>query len=372
MHAQRYARQLILPGFGAAAQARLVEARVLIVGAGALGTPLAQYLAGAGVGTLTLVDADAVAETNLHRQLLYTPADVGQLKVEVLAARLRAQNPSIAVQAVAEMLRPSNADALIGSHAVVCDGSDDFACRYLVNDRAVRLGRPVVSASVYQWEGQLTVLNHPVGVGPNLRDLFATPAAEADNCETGGVMGALPGALGALMALEAIKLITGMGEPLSGRLLLLDGLTLTTRVLSYAADPSNPLRDPAWTPPASDYAPRCAPAVAENGAASADALSPEALAELLARAAVTLIDVRSASEHAAFHIGGLHIPLGQLPQALSEGQIPEDHLLVAYCATGVRSRTALVLLRQAGLNAQHLAGGIAAWQAAGRPAAASA
>lgn len=368
----RYARQLSLPGFGAEAQARLAQARVLIVGAGALGVPTALYLVGAGVGQLTLVDGDRIAETNLHRQLLYTPADLGRLKVEVMAERLRAQNPDVRIDTVAEPLTPTNADALIAAHALACDGTDTFAARYLLNDRCVRLGLPLVSGSVYQWQGQLAVLNAPPGHGPNLRDLYPSPPPDAPSCETGGVIGALPGALGALMALEAIKLITGLGEPLGGRLLLLDGLSFATRVLQFSPTAENPLRDPAWAPPASAYDPAC---YAPNASAApdTDALTAPTLAALLAQGGVRLLDVRSAAERAEASLGGLHIPLGDLPRVLAEGELDDDmnadaRPWVAYCASGVRSRSALALLRQAGyLNARHLAGGLSGWQAAALP-----
>ena len=366
---ERYHRQQLVPGFGAEGQQRLAAARVLVVGAGGLGCPVLSYLAAAGVGQLIVADADRVSESNLHRQLLYTPADVGRLKVEVAREMLLRQNSSIRIEAIAEDVTMENADALIERADVVVDGSDRFETRYLVNDRCVRLGKPLVSGSVFQVEGQLAVFNSPPGLGPDLRDLYPTvpTGAEAMACDEGGVLGPLPGAIGSLMALEVIKLLTGLGEQLpSGRgtLLVLDGLSLRTQTLSFAASADNPLRDPSWQPDAEYYTQFCSRGVVDE--TSSFSLSAQRVTSMLAAGDAQLLDVRSAPERALLSFGGEHIPLGELARRLDEHELDLEmgSPIIVYCASGVRSRSAVALLRQQGYEAYDIAGGLKAYLAA--------
>ncbi len=242
----RYHRHLALPGFGQAAQQKLKDTRVLVVGVGGLGAPLLSYLVAAGVGTVGLVDFDVVDASNLHRQVLFTEDDVGRTKVEVAAERLRRQNPHVQLQIHNTKLTSDNALAIIREYDIVADGSDNFATRYLVNDACVLLGKVNVYAAIFRFEGQVAVFNYPNDRGersPNYRDLFPQPPlpGTVPSCAEGGVLGVLPGIVGSLQANEVIKVITGLGEPLVGRLFLFDALSLETRTLTIEKHPDNPL-----------------------------------------------------------------------------------------------------------------------------------
>lgn len=234
---ERYARHLVLPDLGGPGQGRIRAAKVFILGAGGLGSPLALYLAAAGVGTaegggLTLCDDDAVSLSNLQRQILFATQDVGRLKTEAAADKLRALNPGLALVLRPERLTEANAEALIGGHDLICDGSDSFAARALVNRTAARLRIPLVSAAMERWSGQISVYRPWLG-GPCLACVFPAPSAPglAPDCAVGGVLGPLPGVMGSLMAVEALKLLAGAGEPLDGRMLLYDGLDARMRVV---------------------------------------------------------------------------------------------------------------------------------------------
>jgi len=233
---ERYARHLILSEVGGPGQQKLAAARVLIVGAGGVGGPAALYLAAAGVGNLTLVDDDAVSLSNLHRQILFTDDDIGRPKVEAAAARLSTTNPHINVRAVAERLTPANAPSLIAEHDVVIDGTDDFGTRFTVNDACLTADKPLVSGALGRWNGQVAVFTG----APCYRCLVPEAPPEAETCARVGVIGALTGVIGSMAALEAIKLITGAGAPLTGRMMLYDGLTATSRTVRIAADPECP------------------------------------------------------------------------------------------------------------------------------------
>lgn len=235
----RYRRQLDLPGFGTAAQTALKKASVLMIGAGGLGCPVLQYLAAAGVGRLTVIDPDTVDVTNLQRQVLYTTDDLGRPKAEAAARRLRALNPHLGIAGLAQRFQRDNALSLVGAHDVVVDGTDNFATRYLANDACVLAGRPLVYGAVFGYEGQASVFNWRGG--PTYRCLFpeAPPPGEVPACAEAGVLGVLPGLIGLVQATETLKLLTGLGEPLSGRLLLWDALSMTTRLLRFAAQPEN-------------------------------------------------------------------------------------------------------------------------------------
>lgn len=337
----RYQRHLALAGFGPAAQARLKAGRVLVIGAGGLGGPVLLHLAAAGVGQITLIDADVVEVSNLQRQVLYTTADAGQPKAEAAARRLRALNPLIAIAPVAARFSRDNALTLVAAHDVVVDGSDNFATRYLANDACVLAGRPLVYGAIHGYEGQASVFNWRGG--PTYRCLFPEPPAPGTvpNCAEAGVLGVLPGLIGTIQATEVIKLLTGLGEPLAGRLLLWNALTMTTRTVRFAADPaSRAIRE---LPP-EGYGEACA-------AAPAPAADDEiTAAELRARfSSVQLIDVREDWERALGAIQpSVHVPLRVLgteaarrPLAALDPRRPT----VVYCAAGVRSLQALPPLR---------------------------
>jgi adenylyltransferase/sulfurtransferase len=362
---RRYQRHLSLPGFGRAAQERLKAGKVLVVGAGGLGCPALLYLAAAGVGRIVVVDSDSVEASNLQRQVLYTEQDIGQPKAEVAAKRLRALNSLVDIVAVAERLRRENALDLVGACDVVIDGSDNFATRYLVNDACVTADRPFVYGAIQGFDGQLSVFNWRGG--PTYRCLFPSPpAAElAPNCAEAGVLGVLPGVVGTWQAGEAIKILASVGEPLSGRLLLWNALTMNVQTVRLAADPNNRLiRElPADAEPAA-----CARDSWESDSWEIDAAE---LRRLLRAGPVQVIDVREDWERAedAIH-PSLHVPLGQLEDASASlllADLRADLPTVVYCAAGVRSLAAAGILREShGLRAvKSLRGGIHAWRATG-------
>lgn len=331
---RRYDRHLRLPEIGPEGQQRLKAARVLVVGCGGLGCPVLQYLAAAGVGTLGLLDHDVVDETNLQRQVLYRTTDVGRPKAEAAAEHLRAQNPYIEARPLRLRLTADNALAVLADYDVVVDCTDNFATRYLVNDACVLLAKPLVFGAIFKFEGQLSVFNYQDG--PTYRCLFAQPPGpgEAPSCSEIGVMGVLPGIIGTLQATEALKIITGAGEVLSGRLLVFDALHMQFSSLRFRPVPAN-----RQLTGLTDYQAFCGdvppPAVPEI---SADELKQQ----LQAATPLQLIDVREPHEHAARHIGGRLIPLAQLPAALPtlDPAVP----VVVHCASGRRSRQAAELL----------------------------
>ena len=359
----RYQRHLSLAGFGPAAQAKLQAGGVLVIGAGGLGCPVLLYLAAAGVGRITLVDRDTVDVSNLQRQVLYTTADAGQPKADAAARHLRALNPLIEVVPRAERFTRDNALALVGAHDVVVDGSDNFATRYLANDACVLADRPLVYGAIHGYEGQASVFNWQGG--PTYRCLFPEPPAPGTvpNCAEAGVIGVLPGLIGTIQATEAIKLLTGIGEPLSGRLLLWNALTMATRTLRFAADPaSRAIRE---LPP-EGYGETCTVPMNKHP----DEITAEELRPLLER--VQLIDVREDWERAlgAIH-PSVHIPVGTLELDADSARtalaaLDPHRATVVYCAGGRRSLRALVPLRQRhGLtDVRSLSGGYQGWRAA--------
>jgi molybdopterin/thiamine biosynthesis adenylyltransferase/rhodanese-related sulfurtransferase len=356
-HALRFARQTTLPGFGAAGQERLASARVLVIGAGGLGSAVLPILAAAGVGGLGIVDDDVVEATNLHRQTLHTASDIGRLKVDSAADRL-APLATGTVTMHPVRLTPSNAEALARSHDLILDGSDNFETRYLANDTARSLGIPLVWGAVSQYGGQVGVVLS--GEGPDYRDLFPVPP-DPDSiltCADGGVLPSVCGVVGALMATEALKLLSGLGEPLSGRVTSYDALTGRFREVAFARDPER--TDAPAAAPASAAAPARAPAPtsAEEGR---DAITAEELAALLEEGGpLQLVDVRQPWEAAIAALPGSRLlPLGSLEQTLRD--LDPDVPVVAYCHHGVRSERAVQVLRSAGLSVRHLEGGIEAW-----------
>jgi adenylyltransferase/sulfurtransferase len=353
----RYRRHLSLAGFGAEAQEKLQRASVLVIGAGGLGCPALLYLAAAGVGRIVIVDDDRVDLSNLQRQVLYTTEDAGEPKAEAAARRLRALNPLIAIEPRGERFTRANALALVGDVDVVLDGSDNFSTRYLVNDACVLADRPFVYGAVQGFEGQVSVFNWRGG--PTYRCLFPEPPAPGTvpNCDEAGVLGVLPGLIGTAQASEAIKLLTGLGEPLAGKLFLFDALTLRTQLVALAADPrSLEIREL----PHEDYGVTCAlpldnaeeTGVGELRAALANGRSPQ------------LIDVRETWERVLGAIEpSRHVPLGELQQRGAPGIDPLAPTVV-YCGVGARSLQAARALRQQhGFRAvTSLRGGFQAWR----------
>ena len=341
----RYSRHLRLPEIGLAGQHKLKAARVLVVGCGGLGCPVLQYLAAAGVGTLGLLDFDTVDESNLHRQVLYGPADVGRPKAVVAAEKLRAQNPFITLQVHQELLSAANALALFAGYDLVLDCSDNFATRYLVSDACVVLGKPLVFGAIFKFEGQVTVFNHQGG--PTYRCLHPVPPApgEAPNCAQIGVLGVLPGLLGTLQAAEALKIVLEIGEVLSGRLLLVDTLGMRFQTIRFRPVAAN-LQ---LTALAADYAAFCGEAPLEATPVRAPEITADELKEWQqAGRPLVLLDVREPHEHARRSIGGQLLPLGQLAARLAE--VASGAPVVVHCASGVRSQQAARMLLEKGFG----------------------
>jgi adenylyltransferase/sulfurtransferase len=363
----RYSRHTLLPEFGAEGQARLKDGRVLVIGAGGLGSPVALYLAAAGVGAIGLVDFDRVDLTNLQRQVLYGTDDVGELKLDVAAARLRGMNPHVALELHPEPFDAANARQLVAAYDVVVDGTDNFPTRFLVNDACVMAGRPNVYGSVFRFEGQAAVFAAPGG--PCYRCLHPEPppAGLIPNCAEAGVLGVLPGLIGVIQATEAIKMLTGLGEPLVGKLLLYDALRMRFRQIVLPRDPGCPV---CGDEPTITELVKYDPVVCEPTSFSPETSAPmredEITVEQLRqwqkdKRPHLLIDVREPFENAASRIeGGLLIPLGQLPANIAN--LPKDQTVVVYCRSGNRSGVAVAMLRAQGFDALNMVGGMLAWE----------
>jgi molybdopterin/thiamine biosynthesis adenylyltransferase/rhodanese-related sulfurtransferase len=357
-----YSRHLSLREVGAEGQARLKEASVLLVGLGGLGSPLAMYLAAAGVGRIGIVEFDAVDASNLQRQVLYGSSQVGQAKLACGAARLRDLNPHITIDEHACALTRDNAREIVSRYDVVADGADNFATRYLVNDACVLEGKPLVSASILGFEGQLAVYNH--GGGPCYRCLFPVPppAGVVPSCAEGGVLGILPGVMGTLQATEVIKLVLCLGEIACGRLLHYDALALAFSSFNVQKDPQCAIcgNDPAITELV-DYDAFCGGAAADS---LVPQLSPAEAAEMLDGADVVLIDVRDLHERLADSLPrSEHVPLNEL--IASGVPFAASSHLVVFCATGSRSLLAAESLIQRGYSfVYNLEGGLAGWRRA--------
>ena len=363
----RYQRHLTLAEIGVAGQEKLRAARVLVVGAGGLGSPAALYLAAAGCGTVGLVDCDRVELSNLQRQVLFDSSDLARSKAEAGRERLTSLNPEIRVVAHALELKAANVRAVFKDYDLVLDGTDRLATRYLVNDACVILGLPLVSAAIHRFEGQ--VMTYVPGRGPCYRCIFPqAPEGVVPNCAQAGVLGVLPGVLGTLQATEAIKLITAVGEPLLGRLLTYDALEMRFHEFRVARRPDCAVcgNAPTITEPR-DPAPL--PTAAAAGAVRR--ITAGALNELLRDAAAQaprLVDVREVHEFSAGHLeGSVNIPLGELPRRLAE--IAPHDAPVFICRSGGRSLAACELALRAGIAAPaNLEGGLLAWAAAIDPA----
>lgn len=364
---QRYARHLILPEVGVEGQRRLKAARVLVVGAGGLGSPAALYLAAAGVGVLGLADFDAVEFSNLQRQILHGTSAVGTSKLASAARRLRDVNPGVELMLHDDRLTSANALDVLAGYDVVLDGSDNFPTRYLVNDACALLGKPDVYGSIFRFDGQASVFW--AARGPCYRCLYREPPPPelVPSCAEGGVLGVLPGIIGSLQALEALKLVLGLGETLVGRLVLFDALRMRFRELALDKDPDCPL---CGTRPTIrelvDYEAFCGVAADPAAAAAArpGGLEVEARAlkaELDAGAPVVLLDVREPFEWEICRIPGSRLmPLGEVPRRV--GELDPAAAVVTVCHTGVRSLDAAQFLRSRGIaNARSLRGGVAVW-----------
>ena len=357
----RYSRHLILPDVGAQGQRRLKAARVLLVGAGGLGSPAALYLAAAGVGTLGLVDFDAVDQTNLQRQILHGTSSVGTAKLESARERIRDLNPNVRVETFETRLTSQNALDILREFDVVADGTDNFPTRYLVNDACVLLGKPNVYGSIFRFEGQASVFY--AKEGPCYRCLYAEspPPGLVPSCAEGGVLGVLPGIIGSIQALETLKLILGVGQPLIGRLVLFDALKLQFRELRLEKDPDCPVCGAHPTVrELIDYEAFCGIG-AEPAYAGPEVTAAELEAERRRNPGLVVVDVREPHEYEIAHIDGTKlIPLGELPSRLTE--LDGHAEIVTHCHKGVRSMKALEILKGAGFSkVRSLKGGIDAW-----------
>ncbi len=329
---ERYSRHFNLDGFGADAQLKLKNARVLVVGAGGLGCPALMYLAAAGVGTIGIADFDKVALSNLQRQVLYTIQDIGKNKTLAAQERLVALNPNISFQAITEKIVPENALDVLLSYDVIIDGSDNFATRYLLNDACVILKKPLVYGAIFKFEGQVSVFNWKEG--PTYRCLFPEPPLEGEmpSCGEIGVLGVLPGIIGTWQAAETIKLITGIGQPLSGKLLRMNLLGNHLETFNFSPIDGNKCIEHLGT-----Y---------DNGICdlSIAEIDRYTLLQWLNEKEIQLIDVRELQEYETFNIGGRHMPLSTLRQRIEE--IDPAMITVVHCQSGIRSKQAIRILKE--------------------------
>ena len=359
---QRYSRHVIIPEIGDLGQRRLKNAKVLVIGAGGLGSPALLYLAAAGVGTLGVVDDDVVELSNLQRQVIHRVSDVGQPKAHSARNAVRELNPLVEVRLHEVHLDSSNALGIFADYDLILDGTDNFATRYLVNDAAAILGKPYVWGSIFRFDGQVSVFWEKYG--PTYRDLYpeAPPAGSVPSCGEGGVYGMLCASIGASMVTEAVKLITGVGRTLLGRVQLYDALRATWRELKVSKDPeAAPITELV------DYEAFCGIAPVE-AAPSGRTVTARELADLLAareagETEFELVDVREPGEHAMVSIPGSRlIPQGRLLSGEAWSELPRDRDIVFHCKSGVRSANVLAAAEEAGFTAvSHLEGGVLAW-----------
>lgn len=364
--AQRASRHLSLPGFGREAQLRLKAARVLVIGAGGLGSPVLLYLAAAGVGTIGIVDDDTVEVTNLQRQVIHSSADLGRPKAASAAEKIANLNPHVRVETHIERLNPDNAAGLVAGWDIVIDGTDNFATRYVVSDACTLAGVPCVWGSILRFNGQVSVFW--AGHGPTYRDLHPEPppAGEVPSCAEGGVLGVLPGTIGSVMATEAIKLLTGIGKPLLGRVLLFDALTMTWRELGLAPDPEAVEVTTIGEPTAE----ASCQTVPSSASGAGESITARELSDRLEEGTVVAVDVREPWEREIAVIpGSVAVPLGQIEQR-GWRALPQAAAAATYvfcCKSGVRSQQAIdILCTRADGEPPHpglvnLAGGIDAW-----------
>jgi len=361
---QRYSRHLIIPDLGLDGQKRLKNAKVLVIGAGGLGSPTLLYLAAAGVGTIGIVEFDMVDESNLQRQIIHGQSDIGRSKAESARDSVLEVNPLVEVRLHEFRLEPENAVEVFEQYDLILDGTDNFATRYLVNDAAVLAGKPYVWGSIYRFEGQVSVFweDAPDGLGLNYRDLYPEPPPPGmvPSCAEGGVLGILCASIASVMGTEAIKLITGIGEPLLGRLMVYDALDMTYRTIKIRKDPSTPKITELI-----DYEEFCGVLSDEATQAAADStITPRELRELIDTGKpLALIDVREPVEWDINRIEGAElIPKGAFETGEALAHLQVDRTPVFYCKTGVRSAEVLAIVKKAGFSdALHVQGGIVAW-----------
>ncbi|MBF6063215.1 adenylyltransferase/sulfurtransferase MoeZ [Nocardia terpenica] len=360
----RYSRHLIIPDLGMDGQKRLKNAKVLVIGAGGLGSPALLYLAAAGAGTLGIVEFDEVDASNLQRQIIHGESDIGRSKADSARESILEVNSGITVRLHKIRLEPENAVELFAEYDLIVDGTDNFATRYLVNDAAVLAGKPYVWGSIYRFEGQVSVFweDAPDGRGINYRDLYpeAPPPGMVPSCAEGGVLGVLCASIGSVMVTEAIKLITGIGESLLGRLMVYDALDMNYRTIKLRRDPE---RQPITE--LIDYEAFCG-VVSEEGqaAAAGSTVTARELKEMLdAGKDVAIIDVREPVEWDIVRIeGATLIPKDRILSGEALAELPQNRPIVLHCKSGVRSAEALAALKRAGFSdATHLQGGILAW-----------
>ncbi|GGM17868.1 adenylyltransferase/sulfurtransferase MoeZ [Nakamurella endophytica] len=357
---ERYSRHLIIPDVGMVGQKRLKNAKVLVIGAGGLGSPALLYLAAAGVGTLGILDFDMVDESNLQRQVIHGQSDVGKSKAVSAAESIAEINPFVEVRLHTVRLDSDNALEILGQYDLILDGTDNFATRYLVNDACVLLGKPYVWGSIFRFEGQVSLFW--AEYGPQYRDLYPEPPPPGmvPSCAEGGVLGVLCASIGSVMVTEAIKLITGIGETLLGRLMVYDALEMTYRTVRIR-------KDPAAQPVTGliDYEAFCG-SVSPEGAEAAAGHTISALQlkqKIDARENFLLVDVREPNEYDIVHIpGSVLIPKGDIVSGEALSALPVDRPLVLHCKSGARSAEALAVLHKAGFtDAVHVGGGVLSW-----------
>ena len=361
----RYSRHVIMPEVGLDGQRKLKAARVLVIGTGGLGSPLALYLAAAGVGTLGLVDFDSVDVSNLQRQIIHGTADVGRSKCQSAATRLRDVNPEVKLDLIEERFTSKNALEIVKGYDVVVDGTDNFPTRYLVNDACVLLNKPNVYGSIFRFDGQATVFDPRVG--PCYRCLYPEPPppGEVPSCAEGGVLGILPGVIGCIQATETIKLILGIGEPLVGRLLHYDALNMTFKTFKIRRDPKWAVGAPHPTIKGLiDYEEFCGVrgGATPQAAFGGSEISPQQLkARIDAGENLFVLDVRNPNEFQICRIPGTTlVPLPALPSRLEE--VPKDREVIVHCKSGKRSAQAIEFLKSQGYTKLvNLTGGILAW-----------
>jgi molybdopterin/thiamine biosynthesis adenylyltransferase/rhodanese-related sulfurtransferase len=363
---RRYSRHLIIPEIGMTGQKRLKNAKVLCVGAGGLGSPALLYLAAAGVGTLGIVDFDVVDESNLQRQIIHGQSDVGRPKAESARDSIREINPLVTVVLHNTHLDSDNALEIFAQYDLIVDGTDNFATRYLVNDACVLLGKPYVWGSIYRFDGQASVFwaEH----GPCYRCLYPEPPPPGmvPSCAEGGVLGVLCASIGSIQVNEAIKVITGVGEPLAGRLMIYDALEMSYRSLQVRKDPECPVcgKNPTITE-LIDYEAFCG-AISQDAqqAAASSTITATQLKEMLdSDDKVFLVDVREPNEYEIVSIpGSVLIPKDQFLSGAALERLPQDRQIVLHCKSGARSAECLAVVKNAGFaDAVHLGGGVLAW-----------
>lgn len=355
---ERYKRHLMLPEIGIEGQTRLKDAKVLVIGAGGLGCPVLCYLAAAGIGKIGIVDFDKIEKSNLQRQILYTEADCGKYKAEIAARKVLALNSNTQCEYFVTKINSNNYPEILREWHIVIDGTDNFETRYLINDACVVLGKPLIAASIFKFTGQLSIYNvcSEGETSASYRCLFPIPPPPdiRPSCAEIGVLGVLPGILGCLQANECLKLILGIGEPLIGKLFLIDVLSLETSIFTYKANKETISMTKVL--PDSEYASFCNPSGTEDEIDIKDFVELQSAGENF-----YLLDVRSETEHHADNLGGKCIPLNILPFQ-AEG-LPKDQRIVVYCKSGIRSKTACGKLRELGFtDVISLQGGISAYR----------